>query len=95
MTSYHTTNLIAMHVGQFIRLRDYCINTTIFRFAYGEFQPCFTPDNDPNSDYAIFQAIIGRLETMYKHRVFVEGSFICYDNQRIPPVTKSVSWVDM
>lgn len=95
MTSYNTTNIIAMHVGQFIRLRDYCLNTTIFKFAYGEFQPCVLADPDPNSNYAIFQSIMGRLNTLFGHSVYVEGNFICYDINRKSPQTKSVSWVDM
>ena len=96
MTSYDTICIIAMHVGTFTRLRDYCLNTTIFKFAYGEIQPCVQPDTDPNSNYTIFQAIMGRLDTMYKHQVYVEGNFICYDHNRAQPNPQNVvSWVDM
>lgn len=95
MTSYYTTNIIAMHVGQFMRLRDYCITTGLFKFGYGELKPNWTMNNDPNSDYSIFQSVMGRLKTQYGHHVYVNGDFICYDNRRIAETNSIRAWVDM
>lgn len=95
MSSYNTVNVIAMHVEQFMRLRDYCITTGLLKFGYGEITPCYTTSTDPNSDYTIFQSIIGRLKMQYGHFVYIDGDMICYDQRRTADNVKTVSWVDM
>ena len=90
MTCYETINTIAFHVEQFMKLHDYCLSLNITTFGYG--LPTQDANNDPNSAFAIYRAVVGRLHTLYGNHITTTNGMICFTQT---PIITTKGWVDM
>jgi len=76
MMSTANVEKVSYCVGQFTKLREYCIVNGIIKFGYGNIS-MGDVSQDLNSDYMIFMTVVGRLRDIYGKNI------IRYNNDTI------------